>query len=161
MPTEHTHISPARSAFWIFDFNAISKSLSAIPLSRTYMQSTTRPGVVYPWACFANNSTYPAEVSLIDMTNTANPTVYSNVYTSPGSIHAITMDSNYLYVAINDGSKEKLAILDYKSNPSAPVLKSDTWTFTSQVQSIDTQLMSQGKPFWLLQGTVRRATWWM
>ena len=126
-------------AFWIFDFASFKAgSQIGAPLSRTYMISTMKPGIAYPWACFAYQPFFgKGSLSLMDMTNPSSPTVYNNVYTSPLAVDAVNMDSNYLYVAINDGTQEKLVILDYKTNPSAPVLKSDSYVVSSQVQSLD------------------------
>ncbi len=122
-------------AFWIFD---LAMDLDSVPYSRTEVISYGRPGVHYPYACFMDMDFWGDDtMDLLDMTDPANPVLYEEVFTEPESIHAVTLDSNYIYVAIHDGADEKLVVLDYLADPANPVVISDSLVFNDTIISLD------------------------
>jgi len=121
-------------AFWIFD---TSMSTDSLPYSRTNIITTHRPAFSYPYACFPQNGWNANKISIMDMSDPANPIVYDDVYPTTDLIHAVTMDDNYIYLIVNDTVNEKLIVLDYSSSPSSPTVVSDTYTFSSQINSLD------------------------
>jgi len=123
--------------FWIFD---VDMDLNSQPYSRTRIRSSERPGISYPYACFMYRDIFGSgemQISIIDMTAPANPVVYENVWSTTNDIHAITMDSQYIYMATTDTTNEIMVILDYGSAPSSPAVVSDSYIMQAVTTSLD------------------------
>ena len=109
--------------FWIFDQPMDANSE---PISVSLIGSYGRPAVFWPYACFYDNVSGAGTISLIDLDNVSNPVVHYDAYSCSGSINAIALDSNNIYMSVTDGGSYYLVILEFMFIPFDVHVVSDT-----------------------------------
>ncbi len=89
------------TGFWVYD---VSYPENPQLLSRTKDFTTTWPAFNYPYLYYCESiGAIPAGIDVIDYTDPANPVHYEDVLEIPYETHYITLNSEYLFLAANDG----------------------------------------------------------
>ncbi len=104
--------------FWVLD---VSDSLDPVIVSRVYDMLSPSPTLVFPYLYYwESENDNPAGIDLIDYSDPANPIHYEDVLTISNNVHAMTGNSDTLYVAVSDGVSTDIYIYDIAVDPTNP-----------------------------------------
>lgn len=96
---------------WAYDTTDL---YNPVFLSRIYDPVGATPaeydGKVYYWGGWTEN---PAILNMVDYSNPSSPVLNENILSLPGKIEYITIDSEYMFVAFDDGVDSWIYIYDY------------------------------------------------
>jgi hypothetical protein len=104
---------------WVMSTNEITP----YQIGRTYDYINTEPAYsnshMYYWEDAADN---PAGIDMIDFTTPSMPVQHEDVLVIPYNIEAVTMNSQFLYVAYDDGADSYIQIYNWATDPIQPQL---------------------------------------
>jgi len=76
----------------------------------------------WPYLYYTHPSGGGDQISMIDLSDIENPVYHEDVLSFFGSVHAIELDDNYLYIALSQVADPDFLIFDYITNPDSPGL---------------------------------------
>jgi hypothetical protein len=111
------------AGYWVYDISDHTKSVF---VSRIYDTCGVKPAFFYPYLySWEDPAANPAGIDLIDFSDPANPVLHEDALVINHEITAITMNSQYLYVAWVDGITPKVSIYEYSADPMSPTWLND------------------------------------